>query len=99
MRDLAGYRWEDKGGQKFFMNVPTFNDLAKGVNKHELLGHMKQQGWLLMNDKGNLVTTKWIKGHNVRGYGFILSAWDSEAGQVKPPSPEANVHMSFGDDF
>ena len=99
MRDLAGYRWEDKGEQMFFMNIPTFNDLAKGVNKHELLDHMKQQGWLLMNDKGNLVTTKWIKGHNVRGYGFILSAWDGEAGRGKSLSPEANVNMSFGDDF
>ena len=99
MRDLAGYRWEDKGEQMFFMNIPTFNDLAKGVNKHELLDHMKQQGWLLMNDKGNLVTTKWIKGHNVRGYGFILSAWDGEAGRGKSLSPEANVNMSFSDDF
>ncbi len=48
---------------------------------------------------GNLVTTKWIKGHNVRGYGFILSAWDGEAGRGKSLSPEANVNMSFGDDF
>ena len=34
MRDLAGYRWEDKGEQRFFMIIPAFNDLAKGVNRH-----------------------------------------------------------------
>ena len=58
------------------MTIPTFNDLAKGVNRHELLEHMKRQGWLLMNTKGNPTETKCIKGRNVRGYGFIPSAWE-----------------------
>lgn len=76
MRDLAGYRWEDKGDLRLFMTIPTFNDLAKGVNRHELLEHMKRQRWLLMNTKGNPTETKCIKGRNVRGYGFIPSAWE-----------------------
>ena len=58
------------------MTIPTFNDLTKGVNRHELLEHMKRQGWLLMNTKGNPTETKCIKGRNVRGYGFIPSAWE-----------------------
>ena len=81
MRDLAGYIWKDKGELRIFMTSPTFNDLAKGVNRHELLEHMKRQGWLLMNTRGNLTQTKCIKGRNVRGYGFIPSAWEGRGNQ------------------
>lgn len=99
MRDLAGYRWEDKGEQRFFMITPAFNDLAKGVNRHELLEHMKQQGWLLTNGKGSLVTTKWISGRNVRGYGFIPSTWEGLAGNVEM-KPQVNaVDMEIGGEF
>lgn len=57
------------------MITPAFNDLAKGVNRHELLEHMKQQGWLMASDNGNFVGTKWISGRNVRGYGFTPTSW------------------------
>lgn len=81
MHDLAGYRWEDKGDLRLFMTSPTSNDLTKGVNRHELLEHMKRQGWLLMNTKGNPTQTKCIKRRNVRGYGFIPSAWEGRGNQ------------------
>ncbi len=60
---------------------------------------MKQQGWLLTNGKGSLVTTKWISGRNVRGYGFIPSIWEGLAGNVEM-KPQVNaVDMEIGGEF
>ena len=81
------------------MITPAFNDLAKGVNRHELLEHMKQQGWLMASDNGNFVGTKWISGRNVRGYGFTPTSWEGKAGRIEQKPQIKAVDVEIGGEF